>query len=116
MKTFITLVIGGLLALGIESGVQWCQDPTPPSAEAQVIIDSMNKGEGWRLGKQKNCIVNEKANTTITAGWLAQIEVFDPDKDNKGSKVYHREFGWLDRWHIGRHYDTVRRKLEVNKF
>ena len=117
MKKFIIFLFGCATGYYTPNVVDYFQNPPAPTPEAQVIIDSMENGNGWYLGKKSvfiddetNIVVNYEANTiihhAILPGWTRIANLSNID----------RQFGFWDRYHVGKHYDYLRRRLEIEKF
>lgn len=68
----IVLAVCGIGAgLGSVPFIQWANSPPRPISDgAKAIVESLESGNGWRLGKHGDGVVNENANVVVDiANW-----------------------------------------------
>jgi hypothetical protein len=126
MKTLVPCVFGAILSGALIGGWDYWRkipsiDQTTPSPHTKQFIDSMVAAKGWRIGREPNCIVNERAKIVVTFSKdkchfpsltpVAEVSVWSSGLP--GKEILWESFSASDLYWIGRAYGQARQKLEM---
>lgn len=84
-------IVGMLLAYMIVADQKkWGNPPGPPSADAQAILDQLDRSDGWRKGghERYKILTHKQARLTVIVSWHAGIEIVGPSVFSDRSHLF----------------------------
>lgn len=122
---FAAFVLGGL-GIGVggpyayENGNEWLKAPVIPVSEGgQVMINSLEKGVGWRLSRNSNSVVHEKAKIQVFLDHSPEycLQQWKEHKEDSGDESqYIKQYPKTDHSHIQQAARGLKEKLLLCRF